>query len=410
MKIGILTHYYGSNNYGGVLQAYALTTYLRKRGYDAEQICYKQVETPFISDDSVSSAQIVSPVQNEESEQPLLHEKKGVFNRIRNSLYFRLVENPKRKEIKKYRDTYLPERIQRFTEFKNMIPHSSDWYDITTISDANDYDCYITGSDQVWSFKWFNPAFFLEPFSNQKKKIAYAASAGKSEFEPEEKDYLKKVLPTFDSISVREADLVSAYTDCVDGIHPQWVLDPVFLLDRQEWDTVSSKRLARGKYIFAYFLGNDREAMSLAKEYAKKTHRKLVVIPFARGIYSIGNREMYDLTYGDRRIDLAAPPDFISLIKYADCVITDSFHATAFSIIYRKNFFTFERSHEQGMSSRIQSIINLTGCGNSFCNTPGRRTVAYMLQKPSDSYSDAQSSLEKMKNVSYKFLDDSLSA
>ena len=374
MKIGILTHYYNTKNYGGLLQAYALVEFLRKNGFDAEQICYKLSGEPFGAKDK-------------QPEPPI-----SFFERAKRSLKYRL--SWKRRYFKRY---LLP-RYDKFTEFQNRIPHSKKSYDKETIGNADGYDCYITGSDQVWNFQWFNPAFFLEFVQSPKKKIAYAASAGKSSFTEEEKAYLEAVLPSFDAISVRESDLVDVLKEIKGAKPAEYVLDSTLLLRTEDWDKIAAERLIEEKYAFCFFLGNDDEMKKLAASYAKEHGLKLALIPHT------GWMNQFDLKFGDKRIDLAGPGDFVSLIKHAECVFTDSFHATAFSMQYQKEVFVFGRLGAQGMSSRIYTLTKLFGCEANFCDSEEKRTLAYVDSLEKIDYTKRRDAFEQMRQKSSQFL------
>lgn len=393
MKIGILTHYYNTKNYGGILQAYALVEFLRKNGFDAEQICYKFGGKPFHVEEK-KLEQTAAPL--EEAEMPI-----SFFQRVKRSLRYRYGYYKLRKDeeyFKAYQEKYLKPRYDKFTEFQNQIPHSEKSYDAETISSADGYDCYITGSDQVWNFQWFNPAFFLDFVKAPKKKIAYAASAGKSSFTDAEKGYLEAVLPSFDAISVRESDLVDVLKEVKGAKSAEYVLDSTLLLRPEDWDKIATERLIEEKYAFCFFLGNDDEMKRLEAAYAKKHRLKLAIIPYDCGMNRL------DAKFGNRRVDLAGPGDFVSLIKHAECVFTDSFHATVFSMQYQKEVFVFGRLGAQGMSSRIYSLTKLFGCEANFCDSEEKRTLAYIESLGKIDYSRSKNAFEQLHKESSKFL------
>ncbi len=359
MKIGILTHYYESRNYGGLLQAYALVTYLRDQGYDAEQICYK-------FKCNKSYYEILKNGENKLDDKPLVivdsKEKKEkntrFFKRVIRSAHYRLFVKPKEKRNFK-RFAIRDKIIKSFRDY--YIPHSIEVFDETDIADSNFvYDCFITGSDQVWNFNWFNSAFFLEFADEEKKKIAYSASAGKSEFEEYEKDYLKRMLPRFDSISVREADLTDQFSK-ISGKEVKNTLDPVFLLDKNEWDMISNEIIVNGKYIFVYLLGPTDEQAKICNELSKKLHLRIVYIPHAASNFYSKEPEIKG-----KKINKIGPREFISLIKNATYVLTDSFHATAFSVIFNKSFYTFPRNRMESSNSRIKTLVKMIKCEERF--------------------------------------------
>lgn len=186
MKVGILTHYYKSLNYGGMLQAYALARYLCRNGYDVEQISYQLSSDPYSPNPKKSTAvpQYSFPVR--------------FYLRCKNALRKRLVENPRRRFYENYKNTMLMRRADAFAVFRETVPHSCRIFSCDEIPElAKQYPCLITGSDQVWNFDWFNPAFFLDIPGCDAKRIAYAASAGKAASTRRKKPIFGAFFPRF---------------------------------------------------------------------------------------------------------------------------------------------------------------------------------------------------------------------
>lgn len=362
MKVGVLTHYYNSTNYGGILQAYALVHFLKNRGYDAEQICYAHSDFSYASrEESIALDEIRDkniPVNAENikvkmSFQLLKEKLCWIFDRIWDKAKFGIYsfqENFRRKK-----------REQAFQRFKQSIPHSKNVYDYETISSVGDnYDIFITGSDQVFNFRWFNPAFFLS-FPTEGKKIGYAVSAGTAEFNSDEKKYLKTVLKEFSSISAREKDLADSLSE-ICGKEVKNVLDPVFLLSKNEWDKIAEKRIVQNKYVFLFFLSDDVRAKTVAVKVAYEMGAVPVIIP------NLSGKSEFDNSFKGKKVHNPTPEQFLSLIRDAAFVITDSFHATAFSIIFHKQFYTFARKRFGGMSSRLTSLLDIFNCPDHYCD------------------------------------------
>lgn len=390
MKIGIFTHFYQSLNYGGMLQSYALTEFLNRNGLDSEQICYIMSTDPFLP------AQQTPPfdVRPEKVFFPLKFIKK-----VYQSLNYRLIGKKCEKYYWEYKKSKIIKRAEKFVEFQERVLHSDKIYDGSSIPEAMDiYDCFITGSDQVWNFTWFNPAFYLD-FSGNSKKIAYAASAGKSRFCMEEEIYLKRTLSEFDAISVREEDLVPTLNALLEKDSVIQTVDPTLLLTVEDWDEIVSPRLIKNKYIFCYFLHNDKKLRQLAERFARKHKMVIVTIPFPDIEY---NKQ--DVTFGEYRIDDVGPAEFISLVKHADYVLTDSFHATVFSLIYHKQFVAFPRGNAKGMESRLLSLTRIFECEERFCNVDEKERYKYISSLPTYKYKDCYSKFEKLKLESETFL------
>ena len=341
-KIGIITHYYGSQNYGGLLQAYALCKKLNSMGGHAEQIQYSCENKTFLERQ---------------------WNMKRVLNIIKSRLFF--VAN------KKFFDN-MRVRAQMFANFRNLIPHSKQVYFHDTIANTNlIYDCFITGSDQVWNMDWYDEAYFLK-FVEGKPKYAYAASIGTNKLTEERKRIFKENLRGYTGISVREKDTIQLLQP-LSNIRIQSVLDPTLLLDKKEWDKICKPRKFNDTYLFCYFLGDDKTERDLAREYAEKHNLKIVTLPFLGG-----QKRSCDLKFGDIKLYDVCPAGFISLIKYSDCIFTDSFHACVFANIYEKNFYVFERAGFANMSNRISSLTNMFGNNQRFCNVPERQNFKYL--------------------------------
>lgn len=370
LKVGILTHYHHSLNYGGMLQSYALAKYLQQHGFQAEQVCYTFSSEPFLPPQK--------PVQPKPQENCQSSTLRTLFRRAYRSARYRLVYKRCEQYYADYKKTVLPRRASKFATFEDKVPHSQTECDPNTVSEfVKDYDCLITGSDQVWNFEWFNPAFFLDLPEHRGKKIAYAASAGKSEFCEQEKAYLKRTLSAFDAVSVREADLVDTLDHLLGTDAVEQTVDPTLLLTAQDWDEIASPRLIKEKYLFCYFLHNDASLSKLAKQFAREHHLKIAVIPFPGIEYN-----MSDVSFGKYRLDDADPSDFISLVKHAEYVFTDSFHATVFSLLYEKQFVSFPRGDARSMGSRLATLTELFGCKERFCLAEVSEREEYIASLP----------------------------
>ena len=383
MKIGIITHYYKSKNYGGNLQAYALQRYLSKE-YEVEQICYQS-----------SNIKV-------QSKKELLKElgiwafgkkaAKHIFNKLKSIVY------PSNKQV----EVLLIKRERVLLEFNQQIPHSDICYNEETIKEAEEqYDCFITGSDQVWHPSAVNEAYLLN-FIKVKPKISYAASLAVSELTLPYQKRMKNALKDYQAISVREENAIALLQDLV-GQSIEWVLDPVFLLDKEEWSEVAIENSIKEKYLFCHFLGTDKKTRKLAKAYAKKKNLKIVTIPYLSGKYQISDKNLGDIHLYDIN-----PFGFISLIKNAEYVFTDSFHALAFSRIFEKQYMVFNRNGETSMNSRIYSICELFEEEAHFCDSNKKMCLDYVInQKPID-YTKEFEKFKKKKIQSIEFLRNTL--
>lgn len=327
MRIAIITHYYRSTNYGGNLQAYALCKFLNDNGYDTEQISYCRDESTNIIK-RIALRTIKEPIK------VLLNAKNHIFEV---GLVLR-----RNKAVRKFN--------------KELIPHSREYTDTTIQESVRDYDVFITGSDQVWNPNAVTPAYRLDFVPKTKTKMSYAASIAVDSLEDKEIKVLANSLSTYTAISLRESNLIKTL-EYATGKKVYQALDPTLLLSSNEWNRICSDRLISNKYIFCYFLGDDDDLRKIASEYAAKHKLKLVNIP-----HLLGKVRKCDINFGDIRISKVSPGDFLSLIKYAEAVFTDSFHGSVFSIEYNVPFVVFERKTKSSMGSRISTLVEMADC------------------------------------------------
>lgn len=371
MKIGVFTHYYLSDNYGGNLQAYALCKVLHKLGHDAIQICYKR------------------KINNRAS---LIQKIFGFFRYRLKRIVIQIYERDFLEKIK--------DRKNAILEFNShAIPHSTKVYDESTLSELNDkFDMFITGSDQVWHPNVLCSGFLLEFCHDSKKKTSYAASIATNKLDEESTIRLRKALESFSHISVRENDSLMILSDL--GIHDcEWVLDPTLLLSADDWRTISKPIDLPQKYVLTYFLGDNEISRRKAAEYAKRNHLQLVSLP-----YLLNQYRRCDKDFGDVQLFSVSPEQLLYLIDHADTVFTDSFHATVFSLMFQKNFYVFKRNNSDKMTNRIQSLLEIFGLSERFITEDSEYTDSFY---ETIRYTSS-AKYELMKEKSYKFLYDAL--
>lgn len=376
-RIGIITHYHMSKNYGGNLQAYAMVSFLNKRGYEAEQISY------FMDEPQAINVSFIARLKHKAHK--IKQKIKGVFNEI---------------EDKKH--NILKRQAKASKDFNQNIPHSQAVYDDLSITNCiEDYDCFITGSDQVWNLDCYHSPYFLDFVPPTKIKLSYAASLAKDFLTESQKDIFRKSLSDYKAVSVREKNAEKL----LKGILPveiQTVVDPTLLLTREEWDEVCSDCMMEEKYVFCYFLGENREERKLAEQFARLHHLKVVAIPHIGGI------KWMDRKFGDLRLYDVSPQQFISLIKHAEYVFTDSFHAVVFSNIYQKQYFVFNRNKKGAMASRIVDITQLFHQEERFCADKERETIEYLTSLSNIDYTKNNDDFERLKEQSISYLENNL--
>lgn len=372
-KIGIMTLYKNNINYGGMLQSYALQRAVQKlvgESGECVQISYTISPTP-IKEKLKHSLQYRSFAEN----------AKMVCNRLKACF------NKRKKTLDS------TARINAFRQFEAIIPHTEKIYTYNTVEDcAEMFTHLITGSDQVWNGGIDLDAFCLGFAKRDTKRISYAASSASTKFGKWQDEIFKKNLPEFTAISVREKSVIP-YFEQMSGKRVSVVLDPVFLLSAADWHEIVQEPHIKTPYIFCYLLGSNKEQHERAIKIAKENSCKLVTIPYLNGYNQL------DDNFGDIQISAASPQEFLGLIENAAGVVTDSFHATAFSVIFNRPFWALSRFKNQGKTNnnhRVTDILEQSGLLNYYENSSNK------LSTPD--YSNANKILKVQADKSYEFL------
>ncbi len=308
-------------NVGASLQAYALQTYLKSLGHDVKIIDYKP--------DYLSKHYRLDIVGNSKYDKPFLKQAYLLAK-----LPGRLRMLPRKQAFDSFTSEYL-DLTKRYTsneELKKEPPEA---------------DVYFAGSDQIWNPLFPNgkdPAFYLD-FVQQGIRASYAASFAVDEFPQELREVTAQYLDRFDHIAVRETSGLSVLKTL--GIKDAvTVLDPVFLLDRAQWEAMAEKpEGCEAPYLLVYDFDNSTSVRRLAERIAAENGLK---------IYSV-----FDLPYAERCFSLCGPENFLGLVQGASFVLSNSFHATAFSVIFEREFAVVERTEK--INSRMRDFTALLG-------------------------------------------------
>lgn len=373
-KIGIISMYHKNKNYGGLLQAYALPKAISKLNYDCEQIRWPHMH------------------------KVLPDAKRKLTVKILLSKIVKFPQRQIKRKIQKNIRNNVSLRNKKFEEFENSIPHSEKCYLRNNIRECNSlYKGFITGSDQVWNMSWYNQEYFLDFAEDSKCKCSYAASMPDVNLTDAEKDVVYNHLKSFNAISTREKETAVMLSELLDR-EVQTVLDPTLLLTTDTWDEICAERMIKDKYIFCYFLGNAKEDKKIAKRFSKKTGLKLVTLPHLNQV------NMSDLNFADINLYNIGPREFISLIKHAEYVITDSFHAAVFSNLYKVKYFVFPRIDACKMDSRIVDLLSLFDETERFCDCAEKRNVQYLLMLKDNKLKENTSDFNVMRDYSLSYL------
>lgn len=338
-KIAIITIYHKNYNYGGQLQAYALTNFLNNKGFISEQIDFDRVSGGgFLRNKGIV---FIKWPYSKKKEFILNHFQRWKSSK-NNGTYSMQYENT----------------IKKFNEFISDIPHTSTYNKSNIHQIGGVYDFYITGSDQVWNMDYCTDEYFLDFVKNKNKCISYAASMQVLNLLETSKQKLYNQIKDYKAISVREVGAKNLI-ESVGIENVNIVCDPVMLLNRTQWDTVVQEPETKKKYIFAYLIQREKKERSIeCEELANKLGLELICIT------SPGWEN--DLSSSIKQIPNGiGPREFLGLIKNAEYVITDSFHAIAFSIIFNKVFFSY------GEDDRKTTLLNFFGLSNQIVKKSG---------------------------------------
>ena len=360
MRAGIIT-FHCSINYGAILQAKALPLVLEDMGIKSEIINYR-----------------------------LPHDIYSHTNIYERSMNYKVVI----KNLIKYvhrKDIMV--KLQRFEKFYNeYLPVSKKIYSIIDeFKNLKEYDFLICGSDQIWkpmNGNYLDEVFFLG-FTSNAKKISYAPSFGIDTFPKNLENQLKILLNDFHAISVRERSGMSILTRIVSKSVKQ-VLDPTLLINKERWHTLGNMKYVNGidDYIVVYALERNRILRDSVKRLKQMIQLDIYEISLD-GLARVGNCDhvLYDV----------GPSEFISLIENAKLVLTNSFHGTAFSIIFEKPFVSVPHTKS---NSRILELLESLNISNR------QITSSKLLQKEmlEMSFKYVSAKLEVLKNNSIMFL------
>lgn len=324
MKIGIFT-FHRAINYGAFLQAFALKTYLTSLGNQVEIIDYWPE----------GHAEVYRLLPTSWKNRNILGKIKILF-----SFLIRYTRAKKRKDK-------MQNLVEKYFGLKTIPVYSTS----DSLSNLS-FDCFFYGSDQVWwkstipTYKGFDSVYWGENVSDSINKVAYAPSMGVLNLTEQDKNKIKKWLGNFSAISVREVELYNILHTLTEK-NISVVLDPVFLLSREEWNRYCLP-IRHQKYILYYNLIPTKESESLVNKLSKKFNCKVIEVT---GV-------VYPFKMGKHYWQTVDAIEFISLIRDAYFVVTSSFHGTAFSILFRKQFYAIGIGKKAG---RVSSLLSMLG-------------------------------------------------
>lgn len=319
MKIGILT-FHNSRNYGAVLQAYGLKESLKSLGHDVRILDYHN---------------------------PQIANKKSPFA-------FKQFKSNPIKYVQRLINIYYGYRIS-VRNFKEFEKNNLEIYGhlLSTESVINsEFDYLVIGSDQVWSpiiTGGPDPIYWGMNKPRYAKLITYAASSGDTAlFENENYRDVSKWLNNFSAISVREERL-KKYVEKHTNKEVMVVVDPTLLAGRDILEKITAPRIFKHPYILLYHVESSPTLLKIARHISKMYNAKIVSISPQNLYVQLRNK---DIVYYNAKV-----PEMLSLIKYAECVVALSFHGTALSVIYEKDFYSVAGKN----MARVESLLDKIG-------------------------------------------------
>lgn len=323
MDIKVITRH-AVPNYGSLLQAIATQTIIEQIGHKCEIIDYYR-------DEERGLKGILT----------WLRGKKGWSDNLLKKMAYIAFRYPEEKAAELKFGTMCERNLK-------LTVHCGDKEDLARL----DADIFMTGSDQVWGLTLndrYDEAYFLS-FVKNRRKIAYAASFGRTDFSDEIISDYKRLLSDYDAISVREDSAVRLLDNWGIGCAGQ-VLDPTLMHTSDFWDKYITKPINK-KYVLVYQIHNCPKLNYYAKQFAKRVGLPLIrVSPY-----------LHQIMRGGKLCWLPDVGKFLSYIKHCSYLITDSFHGTAFALTFNRQFIEVLEDEVAGL--RNKSILRLTNLEN----------------------------------------------
>ena len=377
MKIKLVT-FAPHPNYGTCLQSYALNKELTKMGHDVEFI-YNGRENPPVS--------LIDIIKKGIKKIPVLSQiattirSRQLEERNKNGMY---EPTPYILELPSHRILYVLSKMpfyDRFYKFFYATNRQKRKIYSYTFEEGNynmkrlyvrtqyndvvkDADLFITGSDQIWNpfCGGFNPMMFLE-FAGDKKRVAYSSSIARTSFPKSVEQRAKTDLAKFSHIAVREQSSVDYLNGILGRQDVQLVVDPTYLLSKDEWyefgERANVEFKVPKKYIFCYFIGRERidEYREMIEDVKKQTGiTEVITMNCTTNNENVGG----GLFYKD-----GGPYEFVYLLSHASILCADSFHATIFALKFGVDFVHILKSKEDkivgSQNSRMYDMLGRYG-------------------------------------------------
>jgi hypothetical protein len=359
MQIGIITFHFALS-YGAALQAYALSECIKSLGHDVYLVDYR----------------------------PDYLVKRYQWNWTRCGLHLTNLTHP-----------LLHKRFGEFSS-KHLRLSSRSYKTLEELTASPpEADAYICGSDQIWNpeITGMDPAYFLCFAPQGTRRIAYAASFGKKELTQTERHRIAPYLKDFDHLSVREASAVRIVNDAC-GKQAEHVLDPTLIIDN--YDSIETHNPVKNSYVLVVILQNNSLLRQAADFVSRALQLPKVVVTYSGRIWQLSGKRVFP-----------GPGGYLGLFRNADYVVTNSFHGTAFSLVFNKPFIITSLSGNLSEKNiRITEFLRSIELSNFFMDMFSESSIRKILASAIDlDWAPVRMRLHKLRQDSLRFLQESLS-
>lgn len=359
MKINIITCH-DVYNVGASLQAYALQQYLIDCGHNAEIIDYKP--------DYLSRHYSLISIDNPKYDVPVIRET------------YLIAKLPKRLKARH------SERKRNFDKFRKEYLRLTPKYDSFAALQRNPpiADAYFAGSDQIWNPLFKNgrdPSFYLAFAPKEKVKASYAASFATEQISNEDKLFMKPLLSELDAISVREKSGLITLGEM--ELHGKEVCDPVFLLSTFAWKKIALSQGINGS-IFMYDFDDSELVQGITRKIAEEKRERIV--------------SFFSTRMDAKVVNSMGPREFLGAVLESNTVVSNSFHATAFAIMFHKDFFVINR--KENLNTRMRDLLEMAGLSERLIQSVSDLDNIHPIN-----WELVDERLEQQKSVSVAYID-----
>lgn len=385
MKIGIITFHF-PYNCGATLQCAALQTKLQQMGHQVSVINYRpwyhqNRYIPFKNPVYYAGKMMKKQSEDDPWTKRLFRGADGFVRVVYSWRNYKKVV-PRDSRFKRFIQNNLNQtRVYRTLDQLNQRPPK--------------LDMYVCGSDQLWNAKLtegaFDPAYFLRFGGKDVKRISYAMGANFDSLDDPQK-HLKPLLSDFQAVSLREEKSLEDVRKALPEGVPAYVhIDPTLLLEEEDYTAMMSKQpLETEPFILTYTMPNESQhkVYNAARIFGEKMNMKVIDVS--------GNPNKVNQKVQDNRI--CGPDEFLWYVKNASYVLTNSFHGTAFSVIFRKQFAVVPHT-ETG--NRVSELLEKLGLGHRWTKTGDQ--AAKIIGNEID-YTECEQNLKKLRDEAIDYL------